>query len=913
MFLNKTFGINFFLKSKIIFIFGIPTFYHKLRSVMKAIYLLFFILFLVLTSPASAQDSTMKVIGPGIKFHSVKKPGPYNIKILEIDISQPQNKIESVLAKDVMGTGFEKTTSMAKRNSYNGHIVMGAINGDYFGISYPDSPHTFLNSPMIMNREYVMGKSVVRTSFSMTETKKPIFDILGCAGTVRAGADSIYTLARVNQSRATNQLVIFNKYFGASTRTNTSGMECRMTPIDTFRIGSEMRFRILSKENGVGNMPIQGEYVLSGHGLARTFLNTNVNAGDTVYVKFSTTPNVGALDFSVGGGPRLVTNGTRPSTFVGVEGFGESHVNTQHPRTALGISQDSTKVYFITVDGRQPSLSVGMSCAQLADYMIFMGCYHGYNLDGGGSTTMVARGVIQNSPSDGSERSCGNALIAVSEINSTDYIDSFYLTPRMIIIDSTQTKKININAIDLWGYPIDSEASQYTWNVIGIDGYVDSSGTFHPVNSGEGKIVAEINGISDTINVTVLSERVPTWTVSASQNNLPAWFSTTGNTERGMAYGYVNNLHRLYIVNRPNISIIEPATGDVAGTISTSGITGGTYTVNDIETSTDGKIFVGNLTTDASTSAFKVYRFDSETSAPVVVVNYTGTAIRLGDKFTVVGSWKDSTAVLYAMGNGTGTLLKWTMVNGTFTSTPQTIYVTPTATGTNTVAYPKGLGSSNFFVNGNSIRPSEYTPTGTLVSTLPAGLVDTRSSAMRYIDTPGRKYLIVFQYGFPNENAVVLDVTGGLANATVLESTPSLGTNTNTTAAAGDISFREYGPNRYLFYVLSTNNGYAAYQIVNDVTEADESAIPTEYNLEQNYPNPFNPTTKIRFSLPVSSNVSLKVYDILGNEVSTLVNEDLPAGSHSIEFSGKGLATGVYIYRLQTGEYTNIKKMMLLK
>lgn len=879
---------------------------------MKNIYT-FLALVLILAFPSAAQDSTMKIIGPGVKFHSVTKPGPYSIKILEIDISQPQNKIESVLAKDVMGTGFEKTTSMAKRNSYSGHIVMGAINGDYFGISYPDSPHTFLNSPMIKNREYVMGKSIGRTSFSMTEDKKPIFNILSCDGIVRTAMDSVYTISRVNQSRGTNQLVVFNKYFGATTRTNTSGIELRVSNIDTFRIGSEMRFKVLAKENGVGNMSNLGEYVLSGHGNARTFLNNNVNVGDTVFVTFKTAPNVGALDFYMGGGPRLVTNGTRPASFVGVEGFGESHVNTQHPRTMLGISQDSTKVYFITVDGRQPSLSVGMSCAQLADYLIFIGCSQGYNLDGGGSTTMVARGVIMNSPSDGSERSCGNALIAVSEINSSDYIDSFYLTPRQIIIDSTQTKKININSIDLWGYPIDSDASQFAWEVLGISGSVDSTGTFHPVNSGVGKIVAEINGIRDTINVTVLDERVPTWTVSSGQNNLPSWFSTTGNTERGLAYGFVNNLHRLYIVNRPNISILEPATGDVVGNLSTTGMTGGVYTVNDIETSTDGKIFVGNLTTAANTAPFKVYKFDSETSAPTVVIEYSGSALRLGDKFSVVGSWADSTAVLYAMGNGTGTLLKWTMSNGTFVTTPQVISVTPTATGTNTVAYPRGLGSSNFFVNGNSVRPSEYTPTGTLVATLPAGLVDTRSSAMRFIDTPTRKYLIVFQYGFPNENSVVLDITNGLTDATVLETTPSLGTNVNTTAAAGDISFRDYGSGRYLFYVLSTNNGYAAYQLVNDVTDLDYAEIPTEFSLGQNYPNPFNPVTKINYKLPVNSDVVLRVYDVLGNEVTTLVNENQTAGNYNVNFNSRHLASGVYIYRLQAGNYSDIKKMILLK
>jgi len=855
----------------------------------------------------------MKVVGPGVKFYSVKKPGPYSFKILEIDISQPQNKIETVLARDVMGNGFEKITSMAKRNSRNGHIVMGAINGDFFGISYPDSALTFLSSPMIKDREYVMGKYVLRSSFSITESKNPVIDILSFKGTLKAKNGLTASLSNLNQVRSTNQLTVYNKYFETTTGTNSFGVEYRVTPIDSPVIGSPVRFKVLAKESNIGGMQIQGQYVLSGHGTSATFLNTNVSIDDTVLLTFDTNPSRGALESYMGGGPRLITNGTRPSDFDGIESFAADFVNTQHPRTAVGISQDSSKVYFITVDGRQPALSLGMSLAQLADYMISIGCYHGINLDGGGSTTLVTRGIIMNSPSDGSERSCGNALIAVAEINSASFIDSFYLTPRQIIIDSTQTKKININAIDVWGYPIDSDASQFTWQVTGIDGWVDSSGTFHPVNAGAGKIIAEVNGKRDSINVTVLNEMIPTWTVSSSANNLPSWFSTTGNTERGLAYGFVNNQHRLYIVNRPNISIIDPSTGDAIGNISTSGFSGGTYLVNDIETSTDGKIFVGNLTVNASTSAFKVYRLDSETSVPVPVIEYSSSTIRLGDKFSVVGSWEDSTAVLYAMGSGTGTLLKWTMSGGAFISAPQTISVTPTATGTNTVAYPRGLGLSNFFVNGNSVRPSEYTPSGTLVATLPTGLVDTRSSAMRYIDTPTKKYLIVFQYGFPNENSVVLDITNGLSNAIVLETTPSIGTNTNTIAAAGDIAFREYGSSSYLFYVLSTNNGYAAYQLVNDVVNVEDLEVPTVFKLEQNYPNPFNPVTKINYQLAANSDVVLRVYDILGNEVSTLVNENQAAGNYSVNFSSKNLASGVYIYKLQAGNFTNLKKMLLLK
>ncbi|RPI66530.1 MAG: T9SS C-terminal target domain-containing protein [Ignavibacteriales bacterium] len=87
------------------------------------------------------------------------------------------------------------------------------------------------------------------------------------------------------------------------------------------------------------------------------------------------------------------------------------------------------------------------------------------------------------------------------------------------------------------------------------------------------------------------------------------------------------------------------------------------------------------------------------------------------------------------------------------------------------------------------------------------------------------------------------------------------------------------------------------------------------YTLYQNYPNPFNPNTQIKYSVPKSSQVVIKVFDILGNEVNTLVNEEKPAGGYNVEFRIENLelSSGVYFYQLKAGDYVNTKKMLLLK
>jgi len=93
----------------------------------------------------------------------------------------------------------------------------------------------------------------------------------------------------------------------------------------------------------------------------------------------------------------------------------------------------------------------------------------------------------------------------------------------------------------------------------------------------------------------------------------------------------------------------------------------------------------------------------------------------------------------------------------------------------------------------------------------------------------------------------------------------------------------------------------------------DESIVLSEYKLMQNYPNPFNPETKIKYSVHQTSNVVIKVFDILGNEIETLVNEEKPLGTYDIRWIAEGIPSGVYFYRLQAGDFIQTKKMVLVK
>ena len=98
------------------------------------------------------------------------------------------------------------------------------------------------------------------------------------------------------------------------------------------------------------------------------------------------------------------------------------------------------------------------------------------------------------------------------------------------------------------------------------------------------------------------------------------------------------------------------------------------------------------------------------------------------------------------------------------------------------------------------------------------------------------------------------------------------------------------------------------------ITTVDEDELESgSYNVAQNYPNPFNPTTTIRYELPEQAFVTLKVYNVLGQEVATLVSQEQVAGSYHVQFDATGLASGVYLYRLQAADYFRTKKLVLLK
>jgi len=240
---------------------------------------------------------------------------------------------------------------------------------------------------------------------------------------------------------------------------------------------------------------------------------------------------------------------------------------------------------------------------------------------------------------------------------------------------------------------------------------------------------------------------------------------------------------------------------------------------------------------------------------------------------------------------------------------------------------------------GDSLPTRNYPQSGTLFGTPLLNLIGTITpppDSLMYnpIGVYQSPNYLNWQDGFHVLSDVVVDMTvetRGIGSSWQPRPTPTvriLPTMAHRTLPAGNkIVFQAYDPISlttandssfaYMYWVGNdtSNSIYQALKWFGIVTGVSETGnpLPTEFSISQNYPNPFNPTTTITYTIPEASRVTLKVYDILGEEVATLVNEDKIVGNYEVNFDASKLASGMYIYTITAGNYIATKKMMLLK
>jgi len=172
--------------------------------------------------------------------------------------------------------------------------------------------------------------------------------------------------------------------------------------------------------------------------------------------------------------------------------------------------------------------------------------------------------------------------------------------------------------------------------------------------------------------------------------------------------------------------------------------------------------------------------------------------------------------------------------------------------------------------------------------------------------------ILRWAYGYPN----CYMVTNGASGQCAAKSTDGGATwamiNSGGITGFNDIELVVVSGVVYAF-AIATDGSFCSYTESLVGIDPTNTTVPTSYNLQQNYPNPFNPTTEIKYSLPKASFVTLKIYDITGREVATLVNENESTGNYVQSFDASNLSSGIYIYTLRAGDYYVSKKMSLVK
>lgn len=223
------------------------------------------------------------------------------------------------------------------------------------------------------------------------------------------------------------------------------------------------------------------------------------------------------------------------------------------------------------------------------------------------------------------------------------------------------------------------------------------------------------------------------------------------------------------------------------------------------------------------------------------------------------------------------------------------------------VSTPLSISVTDERVSGDSIKSTIII---NLSSDLPTGNYKLRVMAIEglvhFSVAPGSNgetnFHDVFRWAYPNTSGVNAPTSAG--TYTYVYTYKRLSNWVDTSIYT--VAFVQNDVNKE---VINSGRGYYVATGINN----NSNIIPDNYNLYQNYPNPFNPVTKINLDIPKSGYTSLKIYDVLGNLIYSLVDGSLNSGRYTYDFDGSDLSSGIYYYKLVSGNYTNVKKMTLIK
>jgi len=816
--------------------------------------LLLIVLSVSLLPAAEWYNTYTTQVGPGSFHRHFTAPSvPWNIEVLEVDLSNPYISIESVKADDAL-YGYERTSSMSVRNDWAEHSVVGAINADFYG-----------SGGIPVNTQIIQGELLKNTNgwstlgFDFNDV--PLISRVSYSGAVTANGET-KIINTVNSDRLSNYVVLYNSFMGANTGTNQWGKELLISPLSSWAVNDTVLCRIEKIEDSIGSMAIpKGKAVLSAHDAGMQFFTDNTALGDTIKVILSLEPHLDSLKALVGGFPKIIKNGQNYALQgYAEEGGSSTFAADRHPRTAAGYSADGSKLFFVVVDGRQAGLSVGMSLPELADFMIDIGAETAVNLDGGGSSTLVVRHTVKNSPSDGSERLVANSLQAVSLAPQTS-LAHIQMQPDDLRLFKGDVQGFGVSGWDDYYNPVSINKDNAYLSVDESLGYINEDGKFTAdKNGGDGWVYSHYEGLKDSAHIHI--KAIKTITLNprfcAADTLEPLQFAVRAVDEDGAGQ------------TLPNNSYIWTSEDESVGTIDSTGLFRG--------------------------------RKIGETRVFAQYAELVDTAIVRVE----VGSGE-------ALADSMDSLLGWS-VSGENIDTAATVISIADA--------PRTFGTAALSVDYSFVRLSTERSTLHLNTDIP--VYGTPEFISFDFKSDGMKHKAYVLAADNNDELFKAQISGYAVDASKYDTLTAKAisfraVNSGTfnypikiksiwikLGYSGDAGTVNSG-------TIYFDNLRVKYPEVTSIYPLINDRLPQKMELHQNYPNPFNPQTTIGFQTQKNGPVRLEVFDLLGRKVETLIARELAAGYHTMNWDASEQACGIYIYRLQHGKEAFSRKMILLK
>jgi exopolysaccharide biosynthesis protein len=394
----------------------LPTFAVKAQLV--------FLLYVLCCLCVKTNAQTFTQLHPGVEHAQVEhKLGndPVKINLLRLDLKKVRLDVHHALDKAI---GLETTSSIATRKG-----AVAAINAGFFRLDKSEFAGTAA-SLLAVDGHLLSETKNGRIGIGIVNSgKRTTVEFIHFNGFAIAGfgVDSEISFDGINQERKDDEIVIFTPEMGESTKTSPSGIEIVLTECKKREMASWCERAAIYRDSGNAVIPRDGLVISVGNnamqksnGILNFAERTNkrpLEFDSIMRVVFNIAASKPAgsaamkpVEDLTNGVPQLIKNGKIDITWE-QEKASKAFAETRHPRTAVAKLKDG-KFLMMTVDGRQPGVSVGMSLQELAEYLFSLGAVDAMNLDGGGSTTMFLDGKVVNTPSDKEgERKVGDAIV----------------------------------------------------------------------------------------------------------------------------------------------------------------------------------------------------------------------------------------------------------------------------------------------------------------------------------------------------------------------------------------------------------------------------------------------------------------------------------------------------------------------